>query len=161
MTGSAPCSFCCSPACSSGRSPPWCETTVAEPVRWRLVSRYHPDVDEPAEGASLKIAAALLPYVLDELRLVGAGGLVLCRVPLREDGRSYTPVFYRRRSLVLDGSGESTLDAIVFGRQRERPDGGVNVTLWMLGRDGAAVDCPPEYIDRAACQDLLAAFTGG
>jgi hypothetical protein len=132
---------------------------MSEPVRWRIAFAVHPDIDEPADGGSIALAAPeWRAHHASELVLIDPLAQPIVRVSLECDGGGWKPIFYRRRSLALDGRGQHTrLDAIVFGRQRPSL-AGHDVTLWLLGHDGFALDCPEELIDLAAIGHLDSLF---
>jgi hypothetical protein len=131
---------------------------VPEPIRWRLEFDIHPDVTEPDDGASIAVAAPeWRAHTATNLILVDRAGAGVIRLPLDDDGGGWKPIFYRRRSLTLDGSGQGHLDAIVFGRQRSTLSQ-VDAQLWLLGHDGYARDCPEELIDPTAIANLDGLF---
>jgi hypothetical protein len=74
--------------------------------------------------------------------------LGVARLPRHSEWR---PVFYRRGR-----TDEPGVEAVVFGRACEGPNGEVVSELWAI-RDGrTAVNCPPEHIHRDMVRDQVA-----
>lgn len=143
-------------------------------LHWRLI--YPGDVcaDEPEEQASIGLAPpgaslivvtrvnengerrAVVGEPLDEhgARRVGRPIDDYLRAP---GSQPWQPVFYRKRSIALDLSGESRTDGVVFGRAAIRMDGSLDAALWFITRDGAIIDCPRWAIDLTAVKSLAEA----
>lgn len=97
-----------------------------------------------------------VPIVGEPLNVIGAS--MIGRDPddyLRERGATpWMPIFYRRKSMALDGSGPQT-DMVVFGRGRRDINDKVKVSLWGITREGQVIDCPDWAIDVPAAEALI------
>lgn len=141
---------------------------------WRLL--YPGDIvaDEPDEQCSIGLAPhGASVIVVTQLREDGQR-YPIAGEPLNEDGARrlgkpiddymrafgaspWMPVFYRKKSIALAGKQESQTDAVVFGRGCILSAGKLGGAVWMVGKDGAILNCPPWAMDLTAITSLVEA----
>ncbi|MDE2096670.1 MAG: hypothetical protein KGL39_05430 [Patescibacteria group bacterium] len=110
---------------------------MGDPVYWRLLYPDGTELTEPAENLSIRAARP------------GAKSLVLLSPDLRPvvgiELNGYRPIFYRQRSMDVNGKGRR-LDATIFGRARYDDSGKIDGTLWVWAGNHEA-PCPLRLID--------------
>jgi hypothetical protein len=107
-------------------------------LRWRLVYADDSVMDERPDGSTIKDTRPLAVAV--QVHRWGDGDEHTAIVQVFLEGQR--PVFYRRRSMTLDGKEGPRTDAIVFGRGRVRD--AIEAELWELLPDGTTIALPPD-----------------
>lgn len=117
-------------------------------IRWRLVYPDGRTLDERPEGSTILERPANPRH----LQLITANGEAVQDVPIPA---GYVPIFYRRRSLAMDGTGRPALDATVFGFGREGLDT-FDGRVW-LWHSEQAENCPAELMAAGTLEYLITA----
>ena len=126
-----------------------------ERVAWQLVYADGRRVLEHEEGLSIKVAPPGAS-ALEIVERVEAGQLrTIATVRL---GGLPVPVFYRRKTIRLDGTGRPEVERVVFGRAGRVEDGRIQAHLWEV-QPGLAVDvCSEGALDPAAVTSIVEAL---
>ena len=143
---------------------------MSDSLYWRLA---YPDdhlEDEPLDNASILLSR---PGAVRLFAMRPAGDHrepMFAVMLIDEQGERYQPIFYRRRSMSMDGSG-TNLDYVVIGRgkhieqmsraarRRAQLRGEVNLQfqgkLWASTDGVTFTDAPQHVIDETALMNLI------
>lgn len=146
---------------------------MTEALYWRLAYADDTTFDEDEDGCSIRLSPpGAVAVIVTERQpdgsrkpMVAEPLTELAAITLRSDPSRYVrevgcspwfPIFYRIRSLAMDGSGPRT-DVTIFGRARQAVGDSFDAVLWMVRRGGIVDNCPEPAIDMAAVQMLVEA----
>jgi hypothetical protein len=125
--------------------------TTINSIRWCLTYGDGKQIIEPLDGWSIRNARKW-PSKLSCISDDGYGHVsIVCEILLTK--QEPVPIFYRERSITLDGSGKTNLDAIVFGRASGKDDPGA-CTMWTINKQGLQ-PCNPTAIDMSALNAIV------